>query len=348
MGIIIRSWIAAVGLLTAVAAAAESPLPERLSETGLFEPGTTTVRPSNLPYSPQYALWSDGAAKRRWMYLPPGTAIDAENVDAWDFPAGTRLWKEFSHGVPIETRMLERLDDGSWRYVVYVWEESGLDAVLAPDAGIPRLPAATAPGGLYVIPSRIDCRACHEGAAVPVLGVGALQLSPDRDASAPNAEPFPDRRDVDLQDLVAMGLVSGLPESMLDDPPRIRAGTATARSALGYLHANCGHCHNDTGPLVEPDLVLAQSIAPGIDGPGKVLDSLIGRPSEFRLKGLTSRFVPGQPESSLLTARMGSRNPVLQMPPLGTRIVDREGLALVERWIRQELGNNQKPEELIP
>ena len=40
------------------------------------------------------------------------------------------------------------------------------------------------------IPSRreSDCRACHEGAAVPVLGFSALQLSSDRDPLAPHAD----------------------------------------------------------------------------------------------------------------------------------------------------------------
>jgi hypothetical protein len=325
-------------LLVAGAAAAESTaLPERLSETGLFEPGSTAVRSDVLPYSPQYVLWSDGASKRRWLYLPPGTAIDAADVDAWDFPPGTRLWKEFSHGAPIETRMLERLADGSWRYAVYVWEASGRDAVLAPDAGIPALPAAGSPGGRYTILSRTDCRACHEGAAVPVLGVGALQLSPDRDPNAANAESAIDERAVDLDDLVALGLVSGLPDSVTTSPPRIRAASATARSALGYLHANCGHCHNDTGALSGPDMILMQSLKAGVDGTTRVLDSMIGRPGDLSVGQLTARLVPGHPSASLLTARMASRNPILQMPPLGTRSVDLEGVALVERWIRHEL-----------
>jgi hypothetical protein len=306
----------------------------RLSDTGLFEPGTTVIRDDVLPYSPQYALWSDGASKRRWVSLPPGTSIDAADVDAWDFPVGTRLWKEFSHGVPIETRLLERLDDRSWRYAVYVWEPSGMDALLAPEAGIPALPAATAPGGRYAVPSRADCRACHEGTAVPVLGLGTLQLSPDRD---PRAEPLSDERTVDLDDLIARGLVSGLPPSYALSPPRIRAASARARSALGYLHANCGHCHNDSGALSGPDMILAQSLAGDVDGSDRVLNSMIGRPGDFRVGQTATRLVPGQPSASLLTARMASRNAIIQMPPLGTRIVDREGLALVERWIRHEL-----------
>jgi hypothetical protein len=70
------------------------PLPERLSETGLFVEGSAIqVRPGVLQFSPQYPLWSDGATKQRWIKLPPGTFIDATRADAWTFPRGTRLWK---------------------------------------------------------------------------------------------------------------------------------------------------------------------------------------------------------------------------------------------------------------
>ena len=112
-----------------------------LSETGLYAAGSATaVRADNLPFSPQYSLWSDGATKRRWLHIPPGTSIDASRPDEWDFPPGTKLWKEFSHGRRVETRLIERLDDGTWRYATYVWNEEGTDARLAPAAGIRALP----------------------------------------------------------------------------------------------------------------------------------------------------------------------------------------------------------------
>src|SRR5690349_19811834 len=103
-------------------------LPQHLADTGLYVAGGTTVRPDVLPFSPQYPLWSDGAAKRRWIWLPPGARIDATQPDAWDFPRGTRLWKEFAHGRAIETRYLERAADGSWNFGSYVWNAEGTDA----------------------------------------------------------------------------------------------------------------------------------------------------------------------------------------------------------------------------
>ncbi len=337
--------LAAASLLGLVLAAPSAgrdhaaALPERLRDTGLFVAGSTTaVRPENLPYSPQYPLWSDGATKCRWLYLPPGAAIDASQPDAWEFPPGTRLWKEFGHKRPVETRYIERRADGSWRFATYLWNAAGTDAVLAPPGGVV-LTLEDAPGGRYVIPSQADCLACHEGAAVPVLGVSALQLSPDRDPLVPHAEPVR-AEDVDLRGLVARALVRNLPPAMLERPPRIAAASPTARAALGYLHANCGHCHNDAGPLAPLELALAQGAVDGADGPAKALRSLIGQSSRYRPQGADAgaqRVVAGRHDASVLAVRMRSRNPLVQMPPLGTQIVDGEGVALIERWIRQYL-----------
>ena len=277
------------------------PLPQHLRDTGLDDQRT-------LSFSPQYPLWSDGAQKRRWIYLPPGMAIDASRPDAWVFPAGTRLWKEFSLGGPVETRFIERLADGTWQYATYIWNEAGTDATLAPADGIAAL--ATRDG--YSIPSQSDCRACHESAAVPVLGFSALQLSSDRDPLAPHADA---RSDIDLDALVARGLVRNLPPSAAR--PRIEASSVIERASLGYLHGNCGHCHNDTETRVPVDLTLAQSVADRIASSDRVLHSLIN-------------------VRARLLARVSSRNPQKQMPPLGTRHIDVEALAMLERWISQK------------
>jgi mono/diheme cytochrome c family protein len=254
-------------------------------------------------------LWSDGTGKRRWVYLPPGSTVDASNPDEWSFPVGTRLWKEFSYERPVETRLIERVADGSWRFATYVWNEDASDALLAPAEGAV---VHLGPGRTYKVPSREDCIACHEGQAVPVLGFSALQLSPDRDPFAPHADPAPAAQ-FDLRRLSSLGWLRGLPAALLERPPRIAASSPTARAALGYLHGNCGHCHNSTGPLAGIELVLAQSaVKAQILAPGR---------------------------AGLLTRRLRSSNPLVRMPPLGVSVIDGEGVALVERWIHEDLQN---------
>ncbi|HLS83426.1 MAG TPA: hypothetical protein VK016_02075 [Arenimonas sp.] len=318
------------GTQAGAAATIGDALPARLSETGLFRDGDPArVDPAHLAYSPQYPLWTDGAGKQRWLSLPAGRTIDARDPNAWQFPPGTRLWKTFGYQQPVETRMIERLANGQWRYATYLWREDGSDADLAP-AGGRELALADAPTGRYRLPSREDCTACHEGTRTPVLGFSALQLSPERDPSAPAAGPG----NVDLGDLAGRGLLAGLPAALLRQPPRIPARSAEERATLGYLHGNCGHCHNRSGRGVPVPLSLAALWqGEGIDA-DSIRASLVGREARYAGAGLPHRLVaPGDVAASLLPARMRSREPRLRMPPLGTQSVDEQGLALVDHWI---------------
>jgi hypothetical protein len=319
--------------------------PARLSETGLYAAGSTSeVRPGVAAFSPQYPLWSDGANKRRWLRLPPGKTIDASNPDAWQFPRGTQLWKEFSHdGRPVETRYIERRPDGSWSFATYLWSEDGREALLAPARGSV-VPVRAAPGGRYAVPSRGDCIACHGSAAVPVLGVSALQLSPDRDPLAVHGRALRDG-EVDLRALVARGWLRGLPPALLKQPPRIAAETSIERAALGYLHANCSHCHNASGNQVPLRLTLAQSAADPQASRQTVLASAVDAPSRYQPAGRggdAQVVVPGKPQASVLVARMQSRQVQSQMPPLGSDLADSEGLALLNRWITHDLPHRKE------
>ena len=290
-----------LALLLALAAlpvqtAMDAPLPATLSGTGLFEPGSVDrVLDRNVAFEPHYPLWTDGQSKRRWLYLPPGTAIDKSDPDRWEFPRGTRAWKEFSAEGRIETRMIERLADGTWRFSSYAWNAEGTEATLAPERGIP------ARG----IPSRTDCLACHEGAPAPILGYSAVQLE---------------------------GLKHARNEG--------------ERAALGYLHANCGHCHN-ANALDATGLYLAQgAVAPearaaktreSAAARAEVLRATLDAIARYQPAGAGDAVIvaPGRPEASLLASRMQSRHSQVQMPPLGTQLPDPEGLALIQRWIAQ-------------
>ena len=328
------------------AAGAERP-PENLADTGLFEPGSVeAVRAGLQSFTPQYPLWSDGATKRRWIELPSGAAINASRPAAWEFPAGTRFWKEFSvAGRRVETRMIERLPAGDWRFSAYVWNDAQTEAALVPVAGIRALPLPG--GGRYAIPSEPDCRACHEGAGSPVLGFSALQLSSDRDPLAPHAEPG-SAGDANLRTLVETGRLINLPQELLETAPRIQAPTLTGRAALGYLHANCGQCHADPklmGAAVPVDIQLA--VDPTDAGAAEsIIRTLIESESRYRSAGAADArlVVPGDANAGTLLARMRSRDPRIQMPPLGSAQPDLEAIALIEHWIEQDLKENRGKE----
>jgi len=311
------------------------PLPKVLSETGLYLPGTQRIDPRNLEFVPQYPLWSDGARKRRWIRLPEARAIDAKNPDEFEFPVGTKLWKEFRFERVVETRMLERLPDGSWRFASYVWDEAGREARLAEATGV-RAVAPVAPGVQHDVPSLDDCRACHEGRKNPVLGFTALQLSPARDPLAPHAEPAPDAS-VDLPELAARGALVNLPRQLLLTPPVITGSSERERALRGYLYANCSNCHNRQGPLASLGLDFDVSVASG--APNSLRSSAVDKVSQFQPPGRADavRLDPRDPLASVVLFRMQSRDPSFQMPPLGTRVADAEGVQLLTQFLTQDL-----------
>jgi len=325
-------------------AAFPATAPPTLAETGLTRPGTDALAPGVRPFSPQYPLWTDGATKRRWVLLPEGATIDARDPDQWSFPVGTKVWKEFAFEQRAETRYMERVADGSWLYATYVWPADGGPAVLAPEEGV-RGACATGMGTRHDVPSVLDCKACHEGSPSRVLGFGALQLSARRDPAAPHAtEPEPGA--VTLEDLLAEGRLSGDPGAILAAGSPIAATTERERAVLGYLHGNCGGCHNGQGPLASLGMELAyrhEDVAPA-------LRTALGLPSRYRPAGQADalRIAPGDPDHSVLALRMGSRFAAAQMPPLGTHAVDADALALVRAWIQSDLTTSAVVSALSP
>ncbi|MET0529679.1 MAG: hypothetical protein ABW003_15340 [Microvirga sp.] len=314
---------------------ATGDLPRKLAETGLYsDVEALKVDAAHLAFSPQYPLWSDGAAKRRWISLPAGGAIEGSKPEAWAFPVGTRFWKEFSFGDRrIETRYMERKADGQWLYAAYAWSADGREAHLAPERG--KRGAYDLGGGRsHTIPGTNDCKACHQGGRAEVLGFSAFQLSSERDPFAVHAEPMP-APGVDLRYLVEKGLLVGLANSS-QPPPRVASSSETERSVLGYLHANCGHCHNEQGSLKNLELFLsyepAASVQPAISS---TFARTIKKTAPGQSPDAVLRIEPGRADRSGLMQRIASRYAALQMPPLGTELVDGEAVALIQRWIAE-------------
>lgn len=247
-----------VAAMLAAAAAAAGPTaepPALLSQTGLFGADGATA-PGVFAFEPQYPLWSDGADKRRWIRLPAGAAIDVRAADAWRFPPGTQLWKEFRHGARVETRYMVLGRDRQWRYASYRWAADGRDASRVDAAGLSAVAVPGAPGGRYDFPSQDDCLACHADARAPVLGFSAVQLG------------------AQLASLMQRGWLSHAPAAWAVQPPQAPGNGSAERAARGYLHGNCAHCHHDEG--VPRPLRLALS-ADGRPAPAPDLSRVLRR-----------------------------------------------------------------------
>jgi cytochrome c553 len=249
------------------------------------------------------------------LELPEGQAIDTRDMDSWQFPVGTRLWKEFSvEGMRVETRLLQKVGaaEADWSAAAYVWLADGSDAVIAP-AG-----EQNVAGTAHDVPAAAQCFACHGGRASRVLGVSAIQLS---HGGSPDEEL--------LDTLEEQGRLSDPPAREFAPP-----GDETARAALGFLHANCSHCHNQRRPArpgarcFDPEKSFDLSLY--TTELSEVVDTAAYRTS------VDGVLIPGDPEHSELYRRAESGSVLLRrMPPLATKVPDAEALAALSAWIDQ-------------
>lgn len=318
--------------------------PRLLSETGLYA-SQGEIDTTNQPFVPQYPLWTDGAEKARWVFIPEGARIDISNVDIWKFPVGTKFWKEFAwEGRKVETRLIWKTSEVDWVFATYVWNEDQSEAFLAPPDGVPGA-IEVASNKRHSIPSLQDCSSCHQSSQATVLGFNALQLSDDRDPLAPNKEPMVPGA-LTLRSLLESDRLVPARTELASKPPRIRADSPTARAAMGYLSGNCGGCHNDTGPLARLGLNLLHKVGSDNGDTEPALLSTLNARGRFVIPGMpadsSALLVAGAPDHSAILHRMKSRRPSAQMPPLGTVIVDDQAVELIQNWIAG-LGTDQLP-----
>jgi len=276
-----------------------------LSQTGLYRDiADKRPAPDLLEFEPSYELWSDGADKRRWLRLPPGSAIDSSDPDHWQFPVGTMVFKEFSHdGRRLETRLIMRTGPGERDYWMgaFVWDDDEADARLVPD-GREDVRAST-----HDAPSVKNCFTCHNGEPGRVLGFSAVQ-QPD----------------------AAAELLSDPPASAFAVP-----GDAATAAALGYLHANCGNCHNPGGTArPDTDMDLRLNVADAQPELTQTHLTTVGVAMQyFQGSPLTLRVDPGHADESGVLFRMLERGPKTQMPPIASEVADERGVAIVRTWI---------------
>jgi hypothetical protein len=110
-----------------------------------------------------------------------------------------------------------------------------------------------------------------------------------------------------------------------------RESRPAAPFARAYLDVNCAHCHQPGGGASNSGLDLRWEQAdPHAYGIGKrpVAAGRGAGADEFSI-------VPGHPDASILVYRMDSAEPGVAMPELGKSSIDKQGVAVVRRWIAE-------------
>ncbi len=322
-----QSCFAEAGSSTDPAATDSTPgaAPELLSESGCFEDVAQLLPGADLiPFDVASELWTDGAAKQRYMVLPPGEKVVVGADGTWAFPLGSVLIKHFSYDISgartVETRVLLHRTTG-WEGHSYEWLPDGSDARLLNEWK--QVPFETSLGTVsHLFPSRSSCEACHSPSAEFVLGPTTAQMNHrvQWQGGAGN------QMDA-LAAIEAIELPADAVTAELDQLPSPKDKSASLEGrARAYLHANCGHCHRPGGwapPELDLDLRWQVSFADT-----RTCDV----PLQFGTLFGKKRIAPGDPEASGLLDRVQSDG-INRMPPMGTGLVDAEGVGVLRAFV---------------
>ena len=292
--------------------------PRTLAAYGFFQDASAREPSDRVKaYKLNTALFSDGAEKLRYIYLPEGTQLTAGGEGLLQFPVGSAIIKTFAFGEGadqrfIETRVLLHRADG-WLALPYRWNEEQTEAKLVLAGG--RIPITTPSGEeiSYRIPNKNQCKACHsvDGEVIPI-GPKARNLSGEW-----------------LSAMHAAGSLDAVPDGADTLPLWSNASASTQARARAYLDVNCAHCHRPGGGASNSGLDLSweqtDAFAIGVKKPPVAAGRGAG--------GLLVSIEPGAPDKSILVHRMNSNEPGVAMPELGRSSIDAEAVELMREWI---------------
>ncbi len=316
-------------------AAAEPP--QVLSRYHFFrDAGARQPNAGVTPYDLNTALYSDGALKFRYLYLPPHTQAAYRDDGVFDLPVGAVLIKTFAFAADmrrptenvrfLETRLLIHRASG-WVAYPYVWNQAQTEARLSPIGAIMAINFTDADASSvaldWAVPNVNQCKGCHDRAgAITPIGPSARNLNRTLD--------YGQGGESQLAHWLAAGMIDRIPA----DAPRFAdaydpASGALAERARAYLQVNCAHCHNPEGPAHTSGLDLRFNDTTPVQWGVHKRPVAAGRGSstfEFDI-------APGHPEQSILIYRMASTDPGEMMPELGRQRIDARAIALMRDWI---------------
>ena len=311
--------------------------PDKLSETGVFSDLKSLQScPKFLPFSVQAPLWSDGAAKQRWIALPGNEKIIFQPNMPWTFPIGTVLVKHFEIQVPdhssvrIETRLLILASEDEWVGFTYRWNEDQKDASLIGEAPYPveaqlKIPDPSASGGYrtqtWQFPTRTDCNRCHNPVSGGALGPRTEQL---------NFTDLNEKNQLETWD--ARGMFSTRIGATKNYPAYVNPYDSSAdlnARARSYMATNCAHCHQPGAPVPSNMDLRFQT-------PLKEMHAVNSRPMTGDL-GVPNAYIikAGKKDQSVFWHRLSRRGgpSTRQMPPIATLAPDSQAVELIGRWI---------------
>ncbi len=319
---------------------------QTLSDYGLFKGDLVEHNPAEgvVKYELNSTLFTDYAAKQRFVRLPEGTSAPYTADGPFDFPVGTVIAKTFAHDNDmndpskgtrnVETRILLH-QEGGWIGLPYIWNDDQTEATLALTGGKVDVSWVHYDGEqreiTHVVPNVNDCKRCH----VDNKPIGPQAKHINRDFA------YDEGSENQIAHWSHAGLLTGAPDP--EDAPRLavwndKSTGSVDERARAWLDINCAHCHSATGPARNSGLHLHAEVT----DPSR-LGVFKGPVAAGKGSGGRSfDIVPGKPEESILMYRMETTHPGEVMPEFGRSVIDVEANELIRTWISEMKADESK------
>ncbi|MBB6239022.1 putative repeat protein (TIGR03806 family) [Pedobacter sp. AK013] len=284
----------------------------KLSSYQLFKGEMAKLKPNDGVEIFELAstLFTDYAEKQRLIKLPKGKQMVLNGAGLPIFPEGTIIAKTFYYSkvakkgrAIIETRLLI-LHQSKWNVATFRWNAAQNEADLIADGAAIPIDFTGLDGERrkisYHIPSKQECGSCHRQNNV-IIPIGPkarnLNFNVERGGESVNQLSYLMKRGV-----IKKSKIDSLTHLPNDHDTSIPVG----QRARAYMDINCAHCHQAGGFAGNTTLNL-----------------------DYRtdLEHTGIRF--NKSNIIIRTNQMGE----FHMPKLGTTVIDKEGVALMRKYI---------------
>jgi chitodextrinase len=296
--------------------------PQNLADAGCFlnlneADAVSPTKPGVNPFTVAQKFWSDGADKQRYISLPPGATVDVANADDWKLPPGGVTIKNFrwpATGKTFETRLFVRHTNGIYAGYTYKWTSATTAALVGANGDTKDLG-----GHVWNYPSRAQCMTCHNEKVGGSIALETRQLNVANQ----------------LSNMSAAGILNPPnPAPLAPFPYHLDAAVPLKERAESYLHVNCANCHRgateSSAGRATWDARFTTPLAQK-----KACDEL---PFEAVSGNANERIIkPGSNALSTVWLRAHQRTNNF-MPPLGSTLVDTDGVQMLADWMNQLTG----------
>jgi uncharacterized repeat protein (TIGR03806 family) len=307
-----------------------------LSDYRFFVDSMALLQPNErvLPYDVITPLFSDYAHKKRFIWMPTGSAAQyAGDSAVVDFPDGTVMIKNFYYDNVqptgnrklIETRLLYK-KNGEWKFADYIWNEEQTEATFSLDGAYKDIEWVDDTGEQhsvhYRIPSEVECYTCHK------FNDTATPIGP-KPQNLNKSIVYEDGIQNQLQKWSEVGyLSSDYPSDIQTVVDWTDESQTLENRWRAYVDMNCSHCHREGSHCDYRPLRLAWSETSDPANLGICIT-----PEEFVAPQLTHIIARSNVDRSMMHYRLNTTAEQYRMPLFGRTVIHEEAVDLLEAYI---------------